>query len=202
MQVLVSGKKIDIGGSLQEHVKDRLEKGVKKYFNRALHADVTFSKQSHLFSAVILVNEGTGTGVTIKADAQSDDPYSAFDGALLRIEKQLRRYKRRITNHHKPKIAGAKGEEYGVLKGVKYVINPVASGYDADSENAGDEGDQPVIVAENATSIESLSVAEAVMKMDLAHLPALLFINQANGRINVVYHRADGNISWVDSGAM
>lgn len=198
MQVLVSGKKIDIGTSLQEHVKDRLEKGVKKYFSRALNADVTFSKESHLFRAIILVNEGTGTGVTIKADAKSDDPYAAFDGALSRIEKQLRRYKRRITNHHKPQISNINGEERNALKGIKYVITPTSS-YDGDGEDEKANDDTPVIIAENATSIESLSVAEAVMKMDLAHLPALLFINQANGRMNVVYHRADGNISWVDS---
>lgn len=196
MQVLVSGKKIDIGSSLQEHVKDRLEKGVTKYFSRALNADVVFSKESHLFRTDIIVNEGTGTGVVIKGNSESDDPYSAFDGALMRIEKQLRRYKRRISNHHKPKIAEGKGDNVRTLKGVKYVISPLA---DYENETVQHEEDAPVIVAEKPMSIDTLSVAEAVMRMDLAHLPALVFINKANDRMNVVYHRADGNISWVDS---
>ncbi len=202
MQVLVSGKKIDIGNSLQEHVKERLEKGVKKYFSRAVNADVIFAKESHLFRATILVNEGTGSGVTIKGHAESDDPYAAFDAALLRIEKQLRRYKRRITNHHKPKGIDVNIEVPQARKAVKYVISPVAAEYETEEEAGKEADDTPVIIAENPTSIESLSVAEAVMKMDLAHLPALLFINQANGRLNVVYHRADGNISWVDAEAV
>lgn len=185
MQTSVSGKQIAIGAALQEHVKERLTKAVTKYFDRAINADVVFSKEAHLFRADLLVNEGTGTGIIIKATAAASEIYEAFDTALIRIEKQLRRYKRRIKNHHKPKPADM------VLEAKKYVISH------AGEEEEGAE-EMPLIIAEKVTQIEKLTVSEAVMRMDLQQLPALLFINIANGRLNVVYNRADGNISWVD----
>jgi ribosomal subunit interface protein len=196
MQISVSGKQINIGSALQDHVKDRLSKGVTKYFDRALTGNVVFSRQAHLFCANIMVNEGTGMGVLLKSDAESDDIYSAFDAALLRIEKQLRRYKSKIKSHHKPKIADLAFSSTSPVKGTKYVISPFAH-HDTD-EMVEETLDNPLIIAEKTTAIETLAVSEAVMKMDLAHLPALLFINSKTGRINVVYHRADGNISWVD----
>lgn len=190
MQVQISGKQIDIGTSLQEHVRERLEKSVNKYFDKAITASVVFAKEAHLFSANVIVNEGTGVGVMLKSDSKSDDIYHAFDNALIKMEKQLRRYKRKIKNHHKAKPATLFNE---FIEGKKYVITPFNA-----EERSEEHDDTPIIIAEKATSIEQLSVSEAVMKMDLSQLPALLFINRANGRLNVVYHRADGNISWVD----
>jgi ribosomal subunit interface protein len=192
MQLSIAGKQLDVGNALQGYVSDNLDKNVKKYFEHAVKADVVFSKQAHLFRADIMVNEGTGNHVIIKGSADSNDVYAAFDSALERISKQLRRYKRRIKDHHKPKLSELDADKIQALKGVKYVLTPVP-----DEEES--LQDAPVIVAEKATTIETLSVAEAVMRMDLAQLPALLFINSQNGRTNVVYHRADGNISWVDS---
>jgi ribosomal subunit interface protein len=191
MQLSIAGKQLDVGNALQGYVTDHLDKNVKKYFEHAIKADVVFSKQAHLFRADIIVNEGTGHNVVIKGTADSDDVYAAFDSALARIATQLRRYKRRIKDHHKPKLAELGIDEIRALKGVKYVISPLSE--ENEIVNA------PVIVAEKPTSIETLTVAEAVMRMDLAQLPALLFINQLNGRVNVVYQRADGNISWVDT---
>lgn len=190
MQISISGKQIDIGSSLQEHVKDRLEKGVKKYFDRAVNSNVVFSKEAHLFRADILVNEGTGKGFIIKGNSSSDDIYTAFDSALLRIEKQLRKYKNKIKDHHKTKISELPVDEKAIAKGTKYVL----SAANANEE----EHDNPVIIAEKDVTIEKLSVGEAVMKMDLSQLPALMFINNKTGRVNIVYHREDGNISWVD----
>lgn len=190
MQVSVSGQHIDIGTSLHQYVEDSLNKGVKKYFENAVNASVVFTKQHHLFSAQIVVNEGTGSGVIIKAAGQSQDVYAAFEEAVGRIEKQLRRYKGRIKDHHKKKL-GELENANSLLQGKKYTIANDDTAEEGDGEN-------PLIIAEKPTDIARLTVSEAVMEMNLQNLPALMFINKRTGTPNVVYHRRDGNIAWVD----
>jgi ribosomal subunit interface protein len=192
MKLNITGQNVEIGSALHSHVETALEESVHKYFERAVSADVVFKKVRHLFSATIIVNEGTGTHVIIKASGESEDAYAAFNLSLERIGKQLRRYKRKLKNHHKLSAR----ELETALTGTKYVISQQEEEektQDSDSESA------PLIIAEKAAHIERLSVSDAVMRMDLADLPALLFINEKNGHINVVYRRADGNISWIDS---
>lgn len=185
MEILISGKHIEVGESLKAHIEKRLEEILHKYLGRVVNVTVVITKEAHLFKADINCNTGTSTGVIVKGSGASEDVYASFDIAAEKIEKQLRRYKRRLTNHHKtgadivPQAVSAK----------KYVLK------DHEEEP---HDDAPVIIAEQATEIETLTVSAAVMKMDLAELPALMFFNSANGRINVVYKRADGNISWVD----
>ena len=118
---------------------------------------------------------------------QLDDVYAAFDEALEKMSKQLRRYKRKITNHHKSE----QRPELVSVTGKKYVLKP-ETGEQEDDKHSG------LIIAEQHTEIATMTVSEAVMKMDLQDLPALMFFNKAHGRLNVVYRRNDGNISWVD----
>lgn len=190
MNILISGKQIDVGGSLQEHIEHRLEEGVNKYLGRVTSLNVVVAKEAHRFKVDINGNTGTSSGVTIKSSAQADDVYACFDAAADKIEKQLRRYKRRLTNHHKQSHVDGSGMPASI-SGKKYVLKP---------EEEHEAQDAPVVIAEKPTAIETLTVSEAVMKMDLADLPALMFFNSAHGRINVVYRRIDGNISWVDPG--
>jgi ribosomal subunit interface protein len=197
MQISVTGKQIDVGESLKQYVNPLLEKTIKKYFDKAIHAEVVFSKASHKhqdkFQADITMNEGAGIGF-IKSRDVSDNIYSAFDGALEKIEHQLSRYKRKIKNHHKPKLSELCGYDGAQnSKAIKYILNPFE--HDSIDEN-------PEVVLEKHTDIELLSVSEAIMKMDLMELPALLFKNKANNLMNVVYHRADGKISWIDPSAV
>ena len=187
MQIKVSGKQIDVGSALTTHVEERLLKGVGKYFDKAIKASVVFSKESHLNCANIVVNEGTGTGTIIKSSGKSTDIYAAFDDAADRIEKQLRRYKRRIKDHQKEKFSPE------MLEGTKYVLE----NKQADDEK--ETADNPLIIAEKPSTVEKISVSDAVMRMDLGNLPALTFINEKTGTVSVVYHRHDGNISWVDT---
>lgn len=200
MEISIAGKQIDIGSSLQEYVHQRLSKTVGKYFDKAISSEVVFSKQSHkhenLYQADILVNEGSKIGI-IKGNANSDDIRDSFNNALDKIENRLRRYKSKIKNHHKVKLSDelAYDNESANIKGIKYILSP----YNEEQDSSQNELDNPVIIAEKANSIQTLTVSEAVMKMDLADLPALLFRNKNNNRINVVYHRNDGNISWIDS---
>ncbi len=193
MQIQVSGKKIDIGEALTTHVKERLSKGVSKYFEQAINAEVVFSKEAHMFRADIHVNEGTGNGIAIKSRADNNDVYAAFDAAAERIEKQLRRYKRKIRSRSTKKVSDLSEKELKLLSGTKFVMSPLPE------EEAAEE-DAPLIIAEKPQSIDRLTASEAVMRMDLADLPTLVFVNKQTGNLDVVYHRKDGNISWVSSG--
>jgi ribosomal subunit interface protein len=195
MQVFVSGKHIDVGNALNEHINNELQNSVKKYFEHAVSASVVLSKSRHVFDASIVVNDGTGAHQLLKASGDGGDAYAAFDTALIRIEKQLRRYKRKIKNHHKSRLG--KDVELSAIIGTKYII----SGREED-DNADAENDAPLIIAEKPSQIETLSVSDAVMRMDLGSLPAVMFINKKTGAMNVVYRREDGNISWIDPGAV
>ena len=196
MQITVSGKHLEIGTALQEYVSAELESVVTKYFEHAISADVVFTKERHLFKSDILVNEGTGTNVLIKGSAEDDDVYAAFDLCSAKVEKQLRRYKSRIKNHHKTRIDK---DDIELIPATKYILS---SEVDVEEEESAEGNDSPLIIAEKPTEIESLTVSDAVMRMDLGQLPALMFINKKTGSVNVVYRREDGNISWIDSDRM
>jgi hypothetical protein len=123
----------------------------------------------------------------IQGKGEGGDAYGAFEGSLARIAKQLRRYKRRLSDHHKTTAA----EDY--LQALQYVIETEQE----DLEHEPDTG-QPTIIAEMETHIATLTVSEAVMRMDLADVSVVMFRNSANGVLNVVYNRTDGNVGWID----
>lgn len=188
MQLHISGRHVDLGASFQEYVERRLHDGFNKYLDRIVSVDVVVSKQAHhQFRVDIHANTGTHSGTSIKSQGSASEIYAAFDDAATKAENQLRRYKQRLKNHHH-----AAEKEARAFAARKYVLQPEPH----DSEL--DEKGTPVVVAEKSTNIEHLSVSEAVMKMDLADLPALMFFNAGSGRLNVIYRRVDGNISWVD----
>ncbi len=185
MQINVSGKGVEVGESLRSHIESQVAEHVTKYIDRISNMNAVVSREAHLFRVDITGNLGTHAGMVTRSRGESDDVYAAFDLALDKMSKQLRRYKRKITNHHKNA-----GESLAV-RGKKYVISPQA-GEEDDDKSAG------LVIAEKPTDIETMTVSQAVMKMDLQELPAVMFFNSAHGRLNVVYRRADGNISWVD----
>jgi ribosomal subunit interface protein len=187
MNILISGRHVDVGEALHAHIEKRLGDHIPKYLDRVTSVNVVVTKEAHLFRVDIHGNTGTSSGIVIKSSATAGEVYSCFDAASAKIEKQLRRYKRRLTNHHKS--AQDSGATPPVAEARKYVLK---------SEEENDTHDAPLVIAEKVTSIETMSVSEAVMRMDLADLPALLFFNAQTHQINLVYRRADGNISWVD----
>ena len=188
MQVSVAGKGVDVGESFRTQAEERLQAGIQKYLDRVVSVDVVVSKRGHEFVINIHGNTGTSSNLIIKSTGASPDIYAALDDAADKIEKQLRRYKRRLTDHHKQPTS----ETIEHFNATKYVI-PASTA----EEDSGDE-QSATVIAEKNTPISTLTVKEAVMRMDLAELPALMFRNAANGRLNVVYKRVDGNISWVD----
>lgn len=201
MQIRVIGANVDTGESLTSYVEENAAKSISKYFENAVSAEAHFSKEGQLFKAVLIVNEGVKGGINVKSDGEAGDAYGAFNEALERADKQLRRYKRKIKNYRR-KGGGLKSVEpdFKSLSAIKSVIPPLAYDVYAEMEEEtekDDSQDQKLnVVAEKNTVIEELTVDEAIMKMDLQNLPALVFTN--NGKVNVVYHRKDGNISWIN----
>jgi ribosomal subunit interface protein len=189
MQLTVNGKQLGIGDSLKGHIEREVPALVGKYFANPTDADVTVSKEGALFRTDITVH--VGKGIIVQGHACSTDAYAAFDEAAEHMAKRLRRYKRRLRDHHR-----SRNRKEGLLQAAQYVIAAEEDIAPAAGDHA--EPDQPVIVAEMQTQIETLSVGEAVMRMDLAGLPALMFRNRAHGGLNMVYLRNDGNIGWVD----
>ncbi|MHA3979585.1 ribosome hibernation-promoting factor, HPF/YfiA family [Halovulum sp. GXIMD14794] len=188
MQIQVHGKQLDVGEALTTHVNDRLEEVVGKYAGRPVEAAVTFSKVAHEFVCDASVH--LSTGMTAQARSRANEIYDSFEGAAERLDKQLRRYKRRLKDHHQKRQ-----NPIEFMEASAYILQPGAEEYEEDDEP---ETLQPVIVAEMETKVQSLSVGEAVMQMELAGAPLLVFRNDSHGGVNVVYRREDGNIGWVD----
>lgn len=198
MDIRVVGSNMEVGNSLTKHVKERLETSIRKYFDNAVNADVFFSKNKNSFKANIVVNEGV-SNINIRSNAEAGEVYSCFENALEKAAKQLRRYKGRMKSFRRSQ-GGIKSVD--VVEVPKYVIPavPYALFEEIEEEESKlmEQEKSLHIIEEKTTQIEELTVDQAIMKMDLADLPALVFVNKINKRVNVVYNRKDGNISWVD----
>ena len=191
MQLSVQGKQLDIGDALRSHIDDRLRRALDKYFGDAVEVKVTIGRDAHLFKAIISAH--VGRRIHMEAQGEADEPYPAFDLACDHLSKRLRRHKRRIRHHHK-----LDSEDFEVLPAQQYVLSAATEDDGAEGDGADGEIEQPIVIAEMATQIMSLTVSAAVMHMDLANLPALMFRNSAHGGLNMVYRRPDGNIGWID----
>jgi ribosomal subunit interface protein len=198
MQLSVTGKQTEIGEALRRHVETSLGSILEKYFKTAIEAHVIVSKEAHLSRAEISIH--IGRGIVVNARASASEAYLAFDAAAERLAKQLRRYKRRLRDHH------AKGREPAGAseRAMDYVLAPIgeedAAAEDAEGQDAesGGANGAPAVIAEMSTELPSLTAGEAAMRMDLAEAPVLLFRNRSHGELNLVYRRTDGNIGWID----
>ena len=186
MRYQISGKQIDIGDALRTHVRTELDEAVSKYAERPTVALVVFSKTGHEFACEATVHLSTGLNAAAKAKAT--EIYAAFDSCCEKMEKQLRRYKRRLKDHHKERA-----EPVELLGASSYIL---ASDSDSDAQEP--DTLQPMIIAEMQTKVPTLSVGEAVMQMELSGDPVLLFRKEGQEGMNVVYRREDGNIGWID----
>jgi ribosomal subunit interface protein len=183
----ITGKQIDVGDALRTHVEDGLGAVVGKYAERPTDAQVVFSRDRHEYVCEAVVH--LSTGLTAQARAHATDIYPAFDQCCDKMETQLRRYKRRLKNHHRDRT-----EPVEILAAASYVLESK----EHEAEEAEPEDLQPVIVAEMETRVPVLSVGEAVMQMELAGVPVVVFRNESHDGLNVVYRRDDGNIGWID----
>ena len=186
MRYQISGKQIDIGDALQVYVKDALGAVVQKYAERPTDANVIFSRSGHEYVCEATVH--LSTGLTASAKASASEIHASFDQCADKMEKQLRRYKRRLKDHH---IKRSQPVEH--FAGSSYILAGSEGGDEQEPESL-----QPIIVAEMEAKIPSLSVGEAVMQMEIAGAPVLVFRNEGHDGVNVVYRRDDGNVGWID----
>jgi ribosomal subunit interface protein len=185
MKVSIKGKQVQVSEALKEHVKRLVIVISEKYFGNPLDGNVTVSKEGNDFRTDIAVH--VGRDMFVRGQGIAADAYGSADKAGEHIDKRLRRFKRRVRDHHRGN-GGAK------LAAQQYVL---AAGEPPADPVIEDEW-QPVIIAEMTTLIEELSVEESVMRLELGELQVVMFRNRAHGELNVVYRRSDGNIGWID----
>ena len=192
MQITVSGKQVELSEALKTRVEQQLAIITGKYFGHALEAHVTFSRARSFFTCDINIH--ATSGLTLRGEGEAADANTAFDDAAEHIAKRLRRYRRRVNEHsrdlaqrERPQAARQyvlrqEEEEHGEANGGVVIA---AANY-------------ATVIAEMPAEILGLSVSDAVMRMDLADQPVLMFRNRGTGELNVVYRRSDGHIGWID----
>jgi ribosomal subunit interface protein len=186
MRYQISGRQMDIGEALQTHVKAELGEVVEKYAQRPTEAVIVFSRVAHEFVCETVIH--LSTGLNAQAKGHANEIYAAFESCREKMDKQLRRYKRRLRSHHRDRTAPV---EFG--DSAAYIL--AASEEPEDDESA---TLQPVIIAEMESKIPFVTVGEAVMQLELTGHKFLVFRNEGHGGVNVVYRRDDGNVGWID----
>ncbi|MDE2577652.1 MAG: ribosome-associated translation inhibitor RaiA [Hyphomicrobiales bacterium] len=189
MTLRVSGKNMQIGEALREHVQKRLETAAGKYFDGTVQGHVVVAPEGSGFRSDCTLH--LDSGVTLQADGRAQEPYAAFDQAAERIEKRLRRYKTRLKGHARqtPNVAG-EAAQYRVLEAL-----------DENADAPSEAEFSPTVIAETTTRLGAMSIAAAVMELDMTGAAVLPFRHAKTGRVNVIYRRHDGNIGWIDPAA-
>ncbi len=199
MEIIVSGRHLDLSDALRTRVAGQLDVIAHKYFDHALEAQVTFGRARSFFTCDINVH--AGRGLTLRGEGEAADANSAFDDAAEHIAKRLRRYRRRANGHARElayqrspddtvsRTRPETAREYILLENDHAIADPTGPGVSVA---------YATVVAESPTSIERLTVGAAVMRMDLADTTVLMFRNAVSGELNVVYRRQDGHLGWID----
>ena len=189
MSVRVSGKHMEIGESFRSRIEDNIEAAITKYFDGGYSGQVTVEKAGSRFSTDCRIH--LDTGVLLHAAGQANDPQASFDAASERIEKRLRRYKRKLKDHHNGHAAD---NHFGEIA---YQVMDVPQ-----TEDEVPEDYAPTVVAEGSRKIKTMSVATAVVALDMTDEPVLLFRSAGKDQLNIVYRRQDGNIGWIDTSTL
>lgn len=185
MTLRVSGKNLDIGESLRQHVLEKVEAMVSRYFNGTVGGHVVITRDGSGFRSDCTLR--LSSGVSLHAEGRAHEPYPCFEQAADKIEARLRRYKQRLRNHA-PNGAGV----------ARVTVASYTVEAPLDNEEEPVEGFNPVVVAEGAEALKTLSVASAVAELDLTGAPVVIFEHAGSGRVNMVYRRRDGAIGWLD----
>ena len=197
MHIQIVGKGIKLSEALRERITDRVTEGVDKYSDRPGEAHITVRKNNHEFEVNCSLH--LASGAMFQTHGQANDAYIACENTLIKLEKRLRRYKRRMKNHHnaqKQKLPVEEAYFYVIESTTHNTEDPLEKDMEAFDEET--EEKAPAIIAEHPGELRTLTVGMAVQEMDLTNAPVLVFRNAAHGRINVVLRRADGHIGWVD----
>ncbi|MGZ6015694.1 MAG: ribosome hibernation-promoting factor, HPF/YfiA family [Phenylobacterium sp.] len=198
MQVQVSGKHIAVGDALKSRITDDLNTSIGRYFERGgINAEVIVHKDGPGFCAECVVR--LASGQQLDSHGSGPDAHAAFDAALSKLETRVRRYKRRLKNHHR-----AAGREASETAQVVVLRAPEAEEADGvwddlgESELVSHEPPSGVVIAETQAELRTMTVSMAVMALDLTESQTIVFRNAAHGGLSVVYRRPDGNIGWID----
>lgn len=175
---------MEIGESFRSRINGRIGEMVEKYFDGGFSGHVTVEKSGPRFSADCVIFLDTGMG--LQATGQAYEPQAAFDAAAERIEKRLRRYKRKLRSHSTAQAAIEEDVSYRIMASVAEDVEEVPEDF------------SPAIVAESTVSLKTMSVANAIIELDVKDSPVFVFRNAGNDQVNIVYRRADGNIGWID----
>ncbi len=189
MTLRVSGKNLDIGEALRQHILEKVEATVARYFNGSVGGHVVVTREGSGFRSDCTLR--LSSGISLHAEGRAHEPYLCFEQAADKIERRLRRYKTRLKGHGLAATASERG------KVANYLIEQPD---EEEEEPAG--GFNPVVVAEGTEELKSLSVASAVAELDLTGVPVVVFQHAGSGRVNVVYRRRDGAIGWLDPQAL
>lgn len=187
MSLRISGKHMELGDSFRSQISSRIGDAIDKYFDGGFSGHVVVEKSGSRYAADC--NLHLDSGVMLQAEGEAQEPQAAFEKAFDRIEKRLRRYKRRLKDRH---------VEPALSTDISYTVMEAVSDED-DIEVSADYA--PAIVAESTVALKTMSVASAVMELDLKDSPVFVFRNSKNKHVNIVYRRNDGNIGWIDSSA-
>lgn len=186
MSMQFTGKNIDAGAAIQHYIEEKLSAVLDKYIGREVDGHIRLEKERNQFRTNCSIR--MPSGLLLEARGDGGDAYSSADAALERLEKRVRRHKRRLKNHHSGRSDGN-------------AMDRAARNYTVQVDDDGERNeteDNPVIIAETELKIREIPVSEAVMQLDLTEFPFLVFRNAAHGALNVVYRRQDGHIGWID----
>ncbi len=186
MSFRISGQNLDVGSTLRDRIGDRIAEAMSKYFDGGYSGHLTLARDGFGFRAECAIH--LDSKITLHAEGMAPDAYASADQAALRIEKRLRRYHRRLKDHHAERADGRVA-----IEAASYVI----AAPEAD-DDTGSDGFTPVIIAESTTTLKQLSVSDAVTELDMTGAPVLVFRHAKHGGINIVYRRADGHFGWID----
>jgi len=191
MALRISGKNMSIGEALRSHVRSRIDMAATKFAAEPLNGHITIEPEGSGFRAECTLHFRTGTTLQVEAEAQ--EPYASFNRAFDRIEERLRRSKRRVRNKTALHDIEAAAPSEGA-NGAAHLA-PLRDGMDDEK----DEAFSPAVIAEPPAHLKEMTVSNAVLQLDDANMPLVVFRHAMDGRPSIVYRRADGNIGWIDS---
>jgi len=167
MQVNVRGKNIQVTDALRAYVEKRLSK-LEKHLNHLGEAQVMLSveKGSHRVEVTIPLN-----GLILRGEEASHDMYASVDLVVEKLEKQVEKYKGRLSRRFRGEAAAAVGNQ---------------------------EEEKPQVVRVKRFPMKPMHVEEAIMQMNLLGHAFFMFENAETGEVNVVYKRKDGNYGLIE----
>lgn len=174
---------MDIGDAFRTRITERVDEVIGKYFDRGFSGQIVVIKSGSRYTADCMIR--LDSGASLQATGEAQDPTLAFEAAGDRLETRLRRYKRRLKSHN-----SGNGEPTDIAY---TVMAPLA-----DDDEDIPENFAPAIVAESTMTLQTMSVASAVIELDTKESPVFVFRNARNEHLNIVYRRPDGNIGWID----